>query len=61
MAERFNLFKRSTPAPNTQISAEDVQQIRAFVATLKQPAEYREGKLIKRVPAAIYRQLWGAR
>jgi len=49
--------------PNKQrvkYSPADIARCKAFVTSLTEPAEWREGKTIKRLAARIYRQFWTA-
>jgi cytochrome c553 len=45
---------------STAYSDEDIARVKAFVAALKTPAQWLQGKTIKRLSARIYRQLWDA-
>lgn len=47
-------------AVTPEYSDTDIARVKAFVESLSKPAEYQEGKTIKRLAARIYKQLWFA-
>lgn len=45
---------------STAYKAEDIARVKAFVAGLKTPAQWKEGNTIKKLPARIIRKFWDA-
>jgi hypothetical protein len=43
---------------DAQINLADIAAMQSFIAALKAPQNYRDGKTIKRLPARLYQALW---